>query len=226
MSSKKTIIRVPFSSLEAGTVTLSSGFQLTQILVTPALNARLVNIADNYALYRFTDINVELLTPGPAGTATAESCVQVLGFMPGTTDTIPTIATQVANCYRSCVTGFHNQIGSESAPTPMRSTPAKLHLTKEDLLGETPNKWWKTVAGSAVELWEEQQGVLFLASDSSASSSSIVGYALMIKGVIEFCAPLATAQTPLAPESRVRARVNVLMERPTRGERVKGIQGA
>ena len=193
-----TILRVPFSSLEAGTVTLTTGFNLQTFALTPSLNARLTNIADNYALYRFTTLDFELMGPGPAGTSNAESVVQVLGYLPEVTDTAPTLATQVGNLQHSIVTGFHNQVGSESAPTPMRGIPPHLKLGREALIVETPNKWWKTVASSGTESWEEQQGTVYLATDSSGSTSSVIGYAFMLKGVIEFSGPVSTAQTPMA----------------------------
>jgi hypothetical protein len=201
-SMRQNVVRIPFSHAESGVVTLASGFQLSTFNVAPTLLNRLVDIADDFLFYRFTELTVELLTPGPAGTATAECVVQVLGFLPETTDTPPASATQVGDLLHSVFSGYTNQVGSESAPMPMRGTPARLTLGRSDLVSANANKWWKTKVSSNLETWEEIQGSLYLGTDSSANSASVVGYALMFKGVCEFSSPCNATQTPWAIRDR------------------------
>ncbi len=216
--SSQNVTRVAFSHLEAGTRTLSSGFNLLTVPLDTTLTSRVTLISDNYAFYRYTDLSCELLAPGPAGASAAESVVQVLGYLPEVTDTAPTTGSNVAGLQHSVVSGFHNQVGSESAPTPMRTTPPVLKLTRATLVGAEPNKWWKTRASANVQDDLEQQGQLYLATDSSAASSSVVGYAVFIKGWIELAGPVQATQTPLDETPRQRLSSDaVQVQRPIAG---------
>jgi len=194
----RNVLRVPFRLLTAGTVTLASGGNTQTLDLTPAAVARLVDISDAYALYRFTEINATLMSPGPAGASSAESIVQVLAYNSEPTDTAPTTAVQGFYCEHSIVSGFHNQIGTESAPSQFRTLPPVLRLSRKTLTRDNASQWWKTKASANVENYEETQGQIFLITDSSASSSSVVGYCFLLVGWIEFSCPNAAGMTPLA----------------------------
>lgn len=193
----RNVLRVPFRLLTAGTVTLSSGGNTQTLDLTPNSIARLVDISDAYALYRFTDIACTLMNPGPAGSSTAESVVQVLAYNSEPTDTAPTTAVQAFYCEHSVCSGFHNQIGSESAPTQFRTVPPVLRLSRKTLTRDNANQWWKTKVSSNVESWEEIQGQIYLVTDSSAASTSVVGYCYTLVGWIEFSCPNAAGMTPM-----------------------------
>jgi hypothetical protein len=212
----RNVLKVPFKFLSAGTVTLSAGVNTQTYDLSPALVARLVDISDAYALYRFTNIRATLMNPGPAGASTAESVAQVLAYNSEPTDTAPVNAVQTFYCEHSIVSGFHNQIGSESAPSQYRTNPPMLNLSRKTLTRDNASQWWKTKVSANVESYEEIQGQLFLVTDSSASSSSVVGFCVLLEGFIEFACPNAAGMTPLEPASTKARPVAVQSARPTK----------
>ncbi len=210
----RNVLRVPFKLLNAGTVTLATGINTQTIDLSPALVARLVDISDAYALYRFTKIKATLMNPGPAGASTAESVAQVLLYNSEPTDTAPVNAVQAFYCEHSVVSGFHNQIGSESAPSQYRTVPPVLMLSRKTLTRDNASQWWKTKTSANVESYEEIQGQLFLVTDSSASSSSVVGFCILLEGWIEFACPNAAGMTPAQPTPAKARPVAVQGARP------------
>ncbi len=188
---------MPFSFIQANAVTLTTGVNVQTFDLEPAINGRIANFADQYGLYRFTRLRCRLYNPGPAGASAAESVVQCLAYTNEPIDTAPATAAAAANMEASIVTGFHNQVGSESAPTQFTTQVQTLELTSKLLCRDNANQWWKTIASANVEEFSEVQGQLFLVTDSNAASSSVVGFCIHFKGIIEFSCPLNSAQTPM-----------------------------
>ncbi len=211
---RREVQRISFSFLKADTVTLSSGSSTSTFALDPTISGKIGNIADEYALYRFVEVGATLYNPGPAGASAAESVACVLSYSNGITDTAPATAAAAANMEKSVLTGFHNQVGSESAPTQYCSVPQKLKLSRAELVTANSQIWWKTKASTNVEAWQETQGQFFLTFDSSASSSSVVGYGIMFKGWIEFSNPVNVAQTPAESE---RSRREMFARQPGSG---------
>jgi hypothetical protein len=200
----KDTVRVPFSFIDAGVVTLSTGTNTQQIALTPAIDLRLAALADVYQLYRFVDLKATLFSPGPAGSSAAESTAVVLAYLNETTDTTPASAVAASRITYSAVNGYHNQVGSESAPTQYTSVPQSFRVPRRYLCKDNAQQWWKTIVSSSVQTWDEQQGTLTLTFDSSGSTSSVVGYCYRLTGVIEFSGAVAATQTPMSkkPETQ------------------------
>jgi hypothetical protein len=104
--------------------------------------------------------------------------------------------------------GYHNAV-SDTPPatlanmvemnlagvtTDRQSIPLELDMSSKLLGPDTPNKWYKSVAGAAVD-WEEIQGQIFLWSDTNTASTDV--YALL-EYEVEFSDPLVAAATPLS----------------------------
>ncbi len=149
------------------------------VAVAPSSFTRVAALADNYALYRFTELRFRLL---PTSAGTNITGAMGVGWLPGVTDTAPNSTIALAECIQSCILSVRATVPTEW-----------VRLTRSDLQGYEP--WYKTVAGTP-ESADEVQGNLFL------TGAGTDGYALEVRGTVEFKVGVNTAFTPALKESR------------------------
>ncbi len=132
---------------------------------------RLTSIADCFGLFRFTKLRIRWVGPN-ATAADVAACV-----VTGTVDGFPaTVGTVIQSEYYNI--NFADQ-----------TTPTILDVPRAYLVEQSPNKWWKTVAGTPDD-WNEVQGVICAACSSSTTLNFVIDYE------IELCDFLNPSNTP------------------------------
>jgi hypothetical protein len=138
---------------------------------------RLAAIADVYAYYRFVKIDFELKP-------NANQQVGV-GYVPTAELTAATTVAQT------------QEADHRMLMQPGQSIPEHIRLSRNQLVGEGLNKWWKTQVDANVQSIDEFQGSLETVLSSSGSATIIVTY------VCELCGLIAGALNPLKPKSQI-----------------------
>lgn len=156
---------------------------VTAIQVSPSLDPRLAALADYWQLYRFVSLKVKI-NPGvlnSTGTAAIEN-FSTAGFNPRVPNTAPTTHAEVVELAKSVVNGWR------------QVTPSILELTRKDLLGDVPLKWYQTIPGTEDTQWEIQ-GMVYLATNVPSANAVNLLYEVM--GEIEFMGRSLNTITPL-----------------------------
>lgn len=161
----------------------------TTITVSPnvTLSQRMTTEADAWAHFRVRSLAFRLHPVTRTGD-------QLVGFVGGIQDTIPTTRSQVGELIPSTVLGL-----LATMPTEW------VHPSKSEIAGPFP--WYKALPGTA-DPTEESPGQICVVGTGTDS------FTLEIRGVFEFKTSVATANTPLAVaarasirEERVRAQI-------------------
>ncbi len=159
--------RIGFHYVVASSLSSGSG----GATLIPSQFPQLDVIADSFALYRFADLKIRLL---PNATRTG---LQSAGYYPGQTD-VPPANGVLASVPLSAVC-----LGATQT-TPTEWCP----IDKLDLQGYLP--WYKTKVGTPAQEFETQ-GTVYVAGANAE------GFALEMRGVIEFKNPVNTTSTPM-----------------------------
>ncbi len=153
---------------------------ISTVSIVPAFDARLAAIAEVYQFYRFTQLRV-FLCPH-INEVTADDVATSVGYLPRTPNSAPTTHVQIMAMPSSAYKGMG------------QTMPSKMSVPKSILLGDSPLKWFQSVAGTEDTQWEVQ-GVVYIAGTSTnVAGASAVFY---LEGVCEFKGRSATQQTPL-----------------------------
>jgi len=192
----RNVIRVSFRAVKTTIAAMTGGFQNSTYSVDPSLTPRLTSISDQFGLFRFTQLNVRLY-PGINGTTGAgNSYIRTyLGYEAEQSDTPPAsilaaseMEYVIFNVGAENATGVPNVVGL--------TVPREMRIPVKVLVGDEPNKWWKTKASSNVETWSEVQGQLQHGFDATTSSTSTYNQMFEIWGMCEFSQPLSASTTP------------------------------
>jgi hypothetical protein len=139
-----------------------------------AVGEFLSNLAPFYLLYRVTKLKLTLL---PYSNLQSTPEIIAAGYVPGQALTVGpsggTALQDVSELARSVV----------SSP-PQQTVPVSLTLTRADLLGETPAKWFN-VKGTTVDL---NQGQIYFAS---TNSTGVIAYTIEL--TMEYCSPVPSS---------------------------------
>ncbi len=157
---------------------------LTQVVLIPFNFTRALAMADNFQFYRFRRIKCTIL-PSNNGTSLSATIPQsiAMGYAPGPApDTPPARQNDVVNLNRSSFMGR------------AATVPVKLQLGPKELIGDTPIKWYKTIAGAPDVQWE-QQGVVYFYSAAATGASTL--FDIMWDYEIEFQGLMVATSTPL-----------------------------
>ncbi len=166
-------------------VTLAAGTTLTQLSPQGlgSLLTRLASEADNWAHFRWNSFKFRV----HHGALTGDVAV---GFCGGMQDTAPSTKNQVAELLPSTYYGSTYTKPSEW-----------VNISTADLRGPFP--WYKALNGTA-DTTEEAPGNLHFAG----TGTDVV--VIEVRGVIEFKTSVAPANTPMAAQLRVQARLERL----------------
>ncbi len=191
-------ITIPFRSFHSGISTLVAGAATTTTNLDATFTSRISDLSDDYMLYRFKEVKLTLYAPAVIESTVNETVSVSLSYLSSISDVPPATEAQVATMEHRVFNGCH--IFRESAggsSVPYDSTRQSFRLGPDTLISDVVNKWYKTKPSSNVQAFDEVQGQVFLVCDSSASSISQIGWAWDVEGVIEFCSPVASGQTPM-----------------------------
>lgn len=133
---------------------------------------RAVTMAEIFQLFRFTKLKIHFLGPNANVNDIA------VGVATGISDNPPASVSSVLQL-EYCQINFGDQ-----------TTPSHLEVPRSFLIGQSSNKWWKTVSGAPPD-WDELQGVIYGASTAGAATVNV-----FIEYEIEFCDFVNPAQTP------------------------------
>lgn len=186
------IVSIPFKQFYSRS--LSSG--LGSISLHPSQFNRTFEIADNFMLYRFVSLSVEVFPLVEYNTtlATAEAGNQAaVGWLSNITDALgsqtPGTVLNLVHSVGILTNGVCTASGIAVAYTPQLGS-RHLRLNRKALVGETSLKWYKATVGTP-DSWDELQGYLLFACDSDADPWNVI-----ISGVCEFTSPTATTISP------------------------------
>jgi len=199
MSGKKNIVRVPFRVLNQPVLASGVGGLLLQ--PTTQLSERLNAIADEYELYRFTQLKFRL---HPVAPFSALYETMIAAYFPGQIDAAPTFGNMNESTHMVIMTAGQSTVGAGmSVPTEWCNVPASV------LKGSLA--WYKATPGS-MSTWDEQQGAFRFAS-SAGSSTALLNFE--VQGVCEFTGAADPGATPAERQKRKllaeRARIMELL---------------
>lgn len=171
-----------YSNFSATSLTFATP-TISTVLIVPAFDARLTAIARTFQFYRFTQLRV-FLCPH-INEVTADDVAVSIGYLPRLPNSAPTNHVQIMAMPSSAYKGMGQVM------------PSKMSVPKSILLGDSPLKWFQSVAGTEDTQWETQ-GVVYLAGTSTnVSGATAVFY---LEGVCEFKGRSSASQTPLYKE--------------------------
>jgi hypothetical protein len=188
----RNVVTVSFRRTLTKDTAMVAGFSLTTTNVDTDLTPRLTTISDTFGLYRFTDLNVRLFPPNAETTAASGLVRVAIGFNSETVDTAPASILALSE-YEYVI---HNN-GSLDLDAPYTVPTPVMRIPRRVLVGDEPNKWWKTKGGAAVEAWEEIQGQLQHVFDCVNTSTDQINSCVEVWGHCEFSQPLNVTNTPL-----------------------------
>lgn len=150
------------------------------------LITRFADLMEAYQLFRFTSLKLRCYNPDTIH-------ITALGYSNGDLSVVQasTIPRDVAQLQASVVFPGRNSTSN----TFPNTSPQLLTIGRGLLCRDAPNKWWRTQPGTAVEVWEEQQGELVY-SVNVASVSSMTVHCFY---TVEFTSPVAPALIPKEP---------------------------
>lgn len=154
-----------------------------QVVLVPFSFTRALALADNFQYYRFKKVKVTVL-PSMVGTSYSAAIPQsvAVGYEPGPApDTPPASQNDVMNLSRSVFHGRGQTVNSH------------LNLGSNDLLADSPIKWYKTIAGTPDAQWEQQGVVYFFAAANTGTS---VSFDVLYDYEIEFQGLMVASSTP------------------------------
>lgn len=102
-----------------------------------------------------------------------------VGWVPGVPTAVPTAFNDLTQMPKYCLI------------TSAQTVPTMLRLSRRDLLRDNQLKWWRVDQTTTVEPGLEYQGVLYFATNTISSTSSMF-YEICL--TIEFCGPIAETQ--------------------------------
>jgi len=129
-------------------------------------------MAEIFQLFRFTKLKIHFLGPNSNVSDIA------VGVATAVIDTVPTTVNLVLQLEYAKL-NFGDQ-----------TTPTVLEVPRSYLVGQSQNKWYKTVSGAPPD-WDELQGVIF-----AAGNAGTPGMSAWIEYEIEFCDFVNPTQTP------------------------------
>ncbi len=184
--------------------TLSSGSFSTPW--TPNQVTRLINISDNYQLYRWKKLKFTI-TEGSWGASILAgkfSTGYAFGVYHEVPDTLPTTDhTKLLEEPNSIFMDGSWAAAQSASPTgyqgPLQCgyNPRSLFMNTSNCLGSAPYKWWRTRAasGSSSDTWQQNQFTLcFVAEDTTLGSG--LQFTWRCDYEIEFSDPVDPSQTP------------------------------
>ncbi len=189
--------------------TLSSGTIQFNALGDLGSDSRLASISDMFQLYRFKRLSITI-TEGSWGsglTAGKYSTGYAMAVYLELPDTFPT--TDHTKLLRephslwmdgSWASGYAGTPSGIGPALQCGYAPRRLRLLPNHLIGDAPEKWWRTRASSAgtptTNLWQDiQWSMCFTAEDTSLGSG--LQFTWWYDYEIEFCEPVDPTQTPM-----------------------------
>ncbi len=156
---------------------------LTQVRLVPATFNRASAIGDNFAFFRFTKVEF-IIVPDIYNSATDAVSSLAIGYIGGVApDTPPASVDDVLNLPNSRMHGYGKTVDTVFT------------VGKKLLVGETPLKWYKTVAGTLDSSFEDQGGLfLYLVKRGAGTLGNWVCH---VKYTVEFTGFLASGNTPM-----------------------------
>ncbi len=139
---------------------------------------RLPALADEYAHFRVKEFSFRLHRAAITGNMAA-------GYVGGVQDTVPATQAQIGELLPSCILPPGNSVPTEWVRVP-----------KQDLAGPLP--WYKSVVGAA-DATEEAPGIICVVV---TGTDPIL---MECRGVFEFKTAVATGNTPLLLEARLKS---------------------
>lgn len=182
LGSNDPIERIPFRLIATWNAAAGSTFAAPIIVgasLTPAIDNRLVIIAEIYQYYRFTSLKFSVM---PAITATNDTDTS-LGYLPRVPNAAPTTHAEINNM---TVATFKSR---------GQTVPSKLVVPRSIVLGDAPLKWYQTIAGTEDSQFEVQG--YYVVASNVVSAAVVTAQMMIVEGVCEFKGRTNAGQTPL-----------------------------
>ncbi len=192
----------------------------TSYALIPTNFQRLTALADSFDFYRFTNVQVTLMA-GAINQASYTPVMTAAGYKNGVSATAPATVNEVVNLDHAAVVTHVYSTG-----VPLYQTgKSSFTVGRQHLISHAPLKWYKTQAsagsGTAYDLFDVQQGVVYFATTATTSSTPNV----LFEWTCELSQPVNPADTPapLAPtatSSRAEAMRQALIQLGPQGPAV------